>query len=261
LTLHGDLDLTIIDELPPGRKPVKTALIPPKDRKKAYDLIRKEIEKGHQAYIVFPLIEESETLSAKAAVKEAERLQKSVFPDLNIGLVHGKLPSNEKDEVMEAFRKGKYHILVSTTVIEVGVDVPNSTVMIIEDAERFGLSQLHQLRGRVGRGKEQSYCVLVASTKSPETKERLEVMTQTNDGFIIAEKDLQIRGPGEFTGTKQSGLPDFVLADLIKNADILELARDEAFEFVKNNDITKFPTLNKKIYHKISEGLDMISSG
>jgi len=232
LTMHGDFDITIINELPPGRKPIKTALISPKDRKKAHTLIRKEIEKGHQAYIVFPLIEESETLSAKAATKEAEKLQKTVFPDLNIGLVHGKLPPTEKDKVMEEFRAGKYHILVSTTVIEVGVDVPNATVMIIENAERFGLSQLHQLRGRVGRSQEQSYCVLVGDTNSQETRERLEVMVQTNNGFVIAEKDLQIRGPGEFIGTRQSGLPDLILADLVKDAEILELARETAFAFV-----------------------------
>ena len=221
LTMHGDLDLTIINELPPGRLPVKTALLNQRERTKAYNLIKKEVEQGHQAYVVFPLIEESETLSAKAATKEAERLQNNVFPDLKVGLVHGKLSNIEKDRVMEDFRAGKYHILVSTTVIEVGVDVPNSTVMIIENAERFGLSQLHQLRGRVGRSKDQAYCVLVADTNSQDTGERLNVMTQTNNGFIIAEKDLQIRGPGEFIGTRQSGIPDLILADIVRDADIL----------------------------------------
>jgi ATP-dependent DNA helicase RecG len=261
LTVHGDLDLTVIDELPPGRKPVKTALVGARDRAKAYSLIRKEIEQGHQAYIVFPLIEESETLSAKAATKEAEKLQKTVFSDLNVGLVHGKLSSAEKDRVMEDFRAAKYNVLVSTTVIEVGVDVPNATVMIIENAERFGLSQLHQLRGRVGRSQEQSYCVLVAETNSPDTRERLSVMTQTNNGFIIAEKDLEIRGPGEFMGTRQSGLPDLVLADIVRDAEILELARETAFDFVKNQDITKYPQLHKKIRQKIEEGLELIGSG
>ncbi|OGH98510.1 MAG: ATP-dependent DNA helicase RecG [Candidatus Melainabacteria bacterium GWF2_32_7] len=261
LTMHGDFDITIINELPPGRKPIKTALISPKDRKKAHTLIRKEIEKGHQAYIVFPLIEESETLSAKAATKEAEKLQKTVFPDLNIGLVHGKLPPAEKDKVMEEFRAGKYHILVSTTVIEVGVDVPNATVMIIENAERFGLSQLHQLRGRVGRSQEQSYCVLVGDTNSQETRERLEVMVQTNNGFVIAEKDLQIRGPGEFIGTRQSGLPDLILADLVKDAEILELARETAFAFVAKDEITNYPLLNKIMNQKIDEGLELIGAG
>lgn len=261
LTTHGDLDLTIIDELPPGRKPIKTTLITPKDRKKAHALIRKEIENGNQAYIVFPLIDESETLSAKAATQEAEKLQTNVFPDLNIGLVHGKLTPAEKDEVMEKFRAGKYHILVSTTVIEVGVDVPNATVIIIENSERFGLSQLHQLRGRVGRNSKQSYCVLIADSKSQDTKERLEVMVQTNNGFIVAERDLQIRGPGEFMGTRQSGLPDLILADLVRDAEILETARKYAFELAEKDDISKYPALYKKINQKIHEGLNLIASG
>lgn len=261
LTLHGDLDITVIDEMPPGRKPVKTALVTPSERKKAYSLIRKEVEKGHQAYIVFPLIDESETLSAKAATKEAERLQETVFSDLKIGLVHGKLSATDKDKIMEDFRAGKYHILVSTTVIEVGVDVPNSTVMIIENSERFGLSQLHQLRGRVGRGAEQAYCVLVTESKNQSTKERLNVMTQTNNGFIIAEKDLEIRGPGEFMGTKQSGIPDLILADIVRDAEVLELARNTAFDLVKNDDITNYPALCKKVTQKVEEGLELISSG
>jgi len=253
LTLHGDMDLTIINEMPPGRKPVKTALVGQKDRKKSYQLIAKEIEKGHQAYIVFPLIEESETLSAKAATKEAERLQKNVFPDLKIGLVHGKLSSAEKDNVMEEFRSGKYHILVSTTVIEVGVDVPNATVMMIENTERFGLSQLHQLRGRVGRDSKQAYCILVSETNSQETLKRLEVMTKTNDGFVIAESDLKIRGPGELMGIKQSGIPDLLLADLVRDANILEIAREASFELVKNHNIEDYPLLNKKITKEVVE--------
>ena len=253
LTLHGDMNLTIINEMPPGRKPVKTALVGQKDRKKSYQLIAKEIEKGHQAYIVFPLIEESETLSAKAATKEAERLQKNVFPDLKIGLVHGKLSSAEKDNVMEEFRSGKYHILVSTTVIEVGVDVPNATVMMIENTERFGLSQLHQLRGRVGRDSKQAYCILVSETNSQETLKRLEVMTKTNDGFVIAESDLKIRGPGELMGIKQSGIPDLLLADLVRDANILEIAREASFELVKNHNIEDYPLLNKKITKEVVE--------
>ncbi len=247
LTLHGDMDITLINELPPGRKPVKTALINPSERKKAYTLISREIEKGRQAYIVFPLIEESETLSAKAAAKEAERLRESVFPDLNTGLVHGKMAASEKDQVMDDFRAGKYHILVSTTVIEVGVDVPNATVMMIENSERFGLSQLHQLRGRVGRGADQAFCVLVADISSSETRERLTVMTQTNDGFVIAESDLKIRGPGEIMGTRQSGLPDLILADLVQDAGILEIAREASFEFAENENIDDYPLLGKII--------------
>lgn len=253
LTLHGDMDLTLINELPPGRKPVQTALIKPKERKKAYTLIDKEIQKGRQAYIVFPLIEESETLSAKAATKEAERLQKNVFPQYKVGLVHGKLSSAEKDKVMDDFRKGEYHILVSTTVIEVGVDVPNASVMMIENCERFGLSQLHQLRGRVGRNSEQAYCVLAAETKSQETLQRLEVMTKTNDGFVIAESDLKIRGPGELAGVKQSGIPELVLADLVRDAHILEIAREAAFGLIKENNLDKYPELNNKITRDVVE--------
>ncbi len=247
LTVHGDMDLTIINELPPGRIPVKTALVSPSERKKAYTLIAKEVEKGHQAYVVFPLIDESETLSARAATIEAGKLRESVFPELSIGLVHGKMSAKEKDRAMEDFRAGKYHVLVSTTVIEVGVDVPNATVMMIENCERFGLAQLHQLRGRVGRGLAQSYCVLVADTRSGETRERLEVMVRTNNGFVIAESDLKLRGPGEVMGTRQSGLPELMLADIINDAHILETARDAAFNFVDNNEISDYPQLEKML--------------
>lgn len=261
LTVHGDLDLTIIDELPQGRKPIKTSLFGQSERKKAHKLIRDEIEQGRQAYIVFPLIEESETLSAKAATKEAEKLQQGEFSDLNIGLVHGKMNPKDKDAVMEDFRNGKYHILVSTTVIEVGVDVPNATVIVIENAERFGLSQLHQLRGRVGRSDLQSYCILIADTKAQQTRERLEIMTKTNNGFIIAEHDMKLRGPGEFLGIRQSGLPDLHLADIVEDSEILELARETAFDFVRNHDIKDYPELKKYIDLKIQEGLELINAG
>lgn len=246
LTVHGDLDLTIIDELPKGRKPIKTALIPASQRKKAHNLIREEIEKGHQAYIVFPLIDESETLSAKAATKEAETLQNGVFADLRIGLLHGKMKPDEKDSVMLAFKNKEYDILVCTTVVEVGVDVPNATVIVIENAERFGLSSLHQLRGRVGRNSLQSYCVLVSSTRNEDTLKRLDVLVQTNDGFVIAEKDLEIRGPGEFLGLRQSGLVELHLADLTRDLYILEMARDEAKEYVKTHSSDEFPDELKK---------------
>lgn len=243
LTVHGDLDLTIIDELPKGRKPIKTVLITQSKQKEAYELIQKEVEAGHQAYVVYPLIDESETLSAKAATIEAEHLKNNVYPQFKIGLLHGKLKNEEKEKVMSDFKNKKYDILVSTTVVEVGVDVPNATVMLIENGERFGLSQLHQLRGRVGRSELQSYCIISTATKSQETKARLEIMTQTNDGFIIAEKDLQIRGPGEFLGTRQSGLPDLIISDLVKDAKILEIARNEAIEFVKRGDLDTFEQL------------------
>lgn len=261
LTVHGDLDLTIIDELPKGRKPIKTTLITQAGHKEAYKLIKNEIEAGRQAYVVYPLIEESETLSAKAATIEAEHLQKEVFPDFKVGLLHGKLKNEEKEQVMSDFKNKKYDILVSTTVVEVGVDVPNATVMMIENAERFGLSQLHQLRGRVGRSDLQSYCIISTSTRSAETRDRLEIMTQTNDGFVIAEKDLQIRGPGEFLGTRQSGLPDLIISDIVKDAKILEIARKEAIDFVKCNKLDKYPQINFCSNINTISNYDLINAG
>lgn len=255
LTVHGDLDLTIIDELPKGRLPIKTSLTT--SHRGVYDLIKHEVEAGRQAYVVYPLIEESETLSAKAATIEAEKLQNEVFPQFKIGLLHGKLKNDEKEQVMADFKNKKYDILVSTTVVEVGVDVPNATVMVIENAERFGLSQLHQLRGRVGRNDLQSYCVLVTASKSQETRERLNIMTQTNDGFVIAEKDLQLRGPGEFLGTRQSGLPDLIISDIVRDAKILELARNEAIDFVKMRDMNAYPALNNATSLQLFTGLDV----
>ena len=243
ITMNGDLDLTIIDELPKGRKPIITTMT--NSRRQIANLIRQEVQDGRQAYIVYPLIDESETLSAKAATIEKEKWQNEVFPEYKIGLLHGKLKNDEKEEVMQKFKNKEYDILVSTTVVEVGVDVPNATVIVIENAERFGLSQLHQLRGRVGRSDLQSYCVLSSSTRSQETKARLNIMTQTNDGFVIAEKDLQIRGPGEFLGTRQSGLPDMIIADIVNDAKILELARSEAIDFVKKYNIDEFPLLKE----------------
>ncbi len=255
LTVHGDLDLTVINELPKGRKPIKTILTG--SHKQVWDLIKKEVESGRQAYVVYPLIDESETLSAKAATIEAEKLQAEVFPQFKIGLLHGKLKNDEKDEVMKDFKAGKYDILVSTTVVEVGVDVPNATVMVIENAERFGLSQLHQLRGRVGRNSLQSYCILITSSRSQETRERLGIMTETNDGFVIAEKDLQLRGPGEFLGTRQSGLPDLIISDIVRDAKILEIARNEAIDFVKNYNIEDFPVLKNVTSLEMFTGLDI----
>lgn len=261
LTVHGDLDLTIIDELPKGRKPIKTAMITQSGHKYAYELIKDEVEQGRQAYVVYPLIDESETLSAKAATIEAENLQNNIFPQFKIGLLHGKLKNDEKERIMADFKNKKYDILVSTTVVEVGVDVPNATVMLIENAERFGLSQLHQLRGRVGRSDLQSYCIISTSTKSQETRERLQVMEQTNDGFVIAEKDLQIRGPGEFLGVRQSGLPDLIISDLVKDAKILELARNEAIEFVKCNKLDNFPALKNATSLNLISNFDLVNAG
>jgi ATP-dependent DNA helicase RecG len=216
--------------------------------------MREQIDLGRQAYVVFPLIEESESLSAKAATQEFERLQhEKEFAGLSICLMHGKLKPQEKDEVMEQFRAGKFHILVCTTVIEVGVDVPNATVMVVENADRFGLSQLHQLRGRVGRGGEQSYCFLVADAKADTTRERLGVMEQTNDGFIVAQKDLELRGPGEFMGYRQSGLPDMVLADLVRDASTLEEARNAAIALMKEDpELSNYEPLRTLLLRKSS---------
>ena len=263
LTMHGDLDISIIDEMPPGRKPVRTMLLSPGERIRAYRLIETEINKPEpkQSFIVFPLIEESEKLAAKAATAEAEKLKKTTFKNYSIGLVHGKLKNTEKEQVMKDFRHGRFDILVSTTVIEVGVDIPNATVMMIENADRFGLAQLHQLRGRVGRSEHQSYCLLVTNSNSPETRKRLGVMEQTNNGFIIAEHDLQMRGPGEFIGTKQSGVPDFILANLTEHTDILELAREAAFNVVNSNQFDQYEKLIKKLSSNLSETFELLGSG
>jgi ATP-dependent DNA helicase RecG len=233
LTIHGDLDVSEIDEMPPGRKPIETFLFRQSNRKQINAAIEEQILRGRQVYIVFPLIDESETLSAKAATQEYERLRHEDFQHRRLGLMHGKLSSPEKEDVMEKFRTHEFDILVCTTVVEVGVDVPNATVMVIENADRFGLAQLHQLRGRVGRSSEQSYCYLVSDSQGEATLNRLNIMTATNDGFVIAEKDLEIRGPGEFLGYKQSGLPDLVLTDLVKDAKVLEDARNTAISIIK----------------------------
>lgn len=247
LTLHGDLDVSVIDELPKGRKPIITTLGGAQERKRMYDLIKKEIFFKHQAYIVYPLIDESEAITAKAATLEAQKLQEGEFSQYKVGLLHGKMSGDEKDKVMNDFKAGLFDILVSTTVVEVGVDNPSATVMIIENAERFGLSQLHQLRGRVGRGESQSYCALITGSSSSEVKQRLNIMTKTNNGFIISQHDLELRGPGEFLGTRQSGLPDFNLADLVQDAHILELAREEAFRFAEEKDVNDYPILKSEV--------------
>ena len=246
LTIHGDLDVSQIDELPPGRQPIQTIVLIGKERTQAYDLIRQEVAQGRQAYIILPMIEESEKLDVRAAVEEHQRLSETVFPNLNIGLLHGRMSSAEKNEVLTNFRDDKNKIIISTTVIEVGVDVPNATVMLIENAERFGLSQLHQLRGRVGRGPHQSYCVLMSSSKTPNARQRLSVLEQSQDGFFISEMDLRLRGPGTVLGTRQSGLPDFALASLVEDQEILELARTAAENIVMANSHLRGMTSLKK---------------
>ncbi|MCW5943148.1 MAG: ATP-dependent DNA helicase RecG [Fimbriimonadaceae bacterium] len=241
MTLYGDLDLSIIREMPPGRKPIKTHWRPPHERAEVYDAVRKLIENGRQAYFVCPLVGESEKLTVQAAEDLYYRLGKLVYPDLRVGLLHGQMKTKEKEEAMETFRRGDLDVLVSTTVIEVGVDVPNATVMVIEDANRFGLAQLHQLRGRVGRGDAQSYCVLIADATTDDARVRMQVMTETTDGFRIAEEDLQLRGPGELAGTKQSGNLDFKIADLTTDGEMLEVARQAAIRLVSDDPALSRP--------------------
>ena len=232
LTIYGDLDVSVIDGLPPGRKPIQTIHKTRVELEQVYSFVLSEVRKGRQAYIVYPAIEESETVAMKAAQEAYEELSRRVFPQLKVGLLHGKLPAKEKEAVMAAFQRGVVQVLVTTTVIEVGVDVPNASVMVIEDAERFGLAQIHQLRGRVGRGSEQSYCVLVTSKLGDVGYARIRTLLDSSDGFYIAEMDLRLRGPGEFLGTKQSGLPVFRIGNLIRDSEILELARGEAQSLV-----------------------------
>jgi ATP-dependent DNA helicase RecG len=234
MTLYGDLDVSTIDEMPPGRKPIVTKHRTADHAERVYSFIKKEIDEGRQAYVVYPVIEESETNAMKAAEKMYEHLSREVFPAIAVGLMHGRLPSDEKESTMARFKQGEIKILVSTTVIEVGVDVPNATVMVIEQAERFGLAQLHQLRGRVGRGAAQSYCILITERMSDTAKERIRTLVDSNDGFYIAEMDLKLRGPGEFFGTKQSGLPSLRVANILRDKEILEAARHEALDFVSH---------------------------
>jgi ATP-dependent DNA helicase RecG len=232
LTLYGDLDVSVIDELPPGRKPIITRHVTEDQIERVWSFLRKQIEAGRQAYVVYPAIEESETQARKAAEKMYRHLSQVVFPDLRVGLLHGRMPAEEKEAVMESFKRGETQILVSTTVIEVGVDVPNATVMVIEQAERFGLAQLHQLRGRVGRGAEQSYCILVTGPLNDVSRERIRTLVESTDGFYIAEMDLKLRGPGEFFGTRQAGMPSLRVANIVRDAELLELARREASDFL-----------------------------
>ncbi len=240
MTLYGDLSVSVIDQLPPGRKPISTRLFRSGQHESVYSLLKQELEQGRQAYVVYPLVEESEKSDLQAATGAAETFANDIFPEFKVGLLHGRMKTAEKDAVMNAFRQGELQLLVATTVIEVGVDIPNATVMVIEHADRFGLAQLHQLRGRVGRGADKSYCLLVPSVHYTEdAAQRLQVMVETEDGFRIAEADLEIRGPGDFLGTRQAGLPDFRVANLLKDLPILEAARREAFDYVRKTDRLK----------------------
>jgi ATP-dependent DNA helicase RecG len=246
MTVYGDLDVSVIDELPPGRTPIETRVFGEDHRQDVKRIISREVRAGRQVYVVYPLVEESEKVDLRDATKRYEYLRDTVFPEFAVGLLHGKMKPNEKETVMKAFVSGEIQILVSTTVIEVGVDVPNASVMVIEHAERFGLSQLHQLRGRVGRGAEKSYCLLLSSEKKTVVaEERLGIMAKTANGFIIAEKDLELRGPGELVGTRQSGLPELRVGNLVRDQQILERARNVAESYLSKD--LKAATLVKMI--------------
>jgi ATP-dependent DNA helicase RecG len=286
LTLYGDLDVSLLDELPKDRRPVKTVLKAEEEKESVYRFVREEVGKGRQAYFVYPLIEESEKIDLKAATIHFEQLQKRIFPDLRLGLIHGRLDDQEKDRVMEAFQHRAIDILVATTVIEVGIDVPNASVMVIENAERFGLSQLHQLRGRVGRGSDQSTCILLAKkwiarraegvggvlggSQQPDVDEqhlaerRLAAMLETNDGFKIAEYDLELRGPGDFFGTRQSGIPEFRVADILTDGALLDEARQDAFGVVQRDPRLAEPahqTLAEHFRTRFQDDLNLLRTG
>ncbi len=263
LTVYGDLDVSVIDEMPPGRLPVVTKLYFESRRGEAYPFIENELKKGRQVYVVYPLVEESEKIDLKAATEMAAHLQKDIFPKWKIGLLHGRMKADEKEAAMASFKSGATQILVSTTVIEVGVDVPNAAIMVIEHPERFGLAQLHQLRGRVGRGAYQSYCILMGPRMfAEEARERLNAFARTIDGFKIAEEDLRLRGPGEFFGTRQSGLPDLRAANIIRDADLLEQARQEAFDLVgKDPELEGYPRLQEALRSKWQGRLGLINVG
>ncbi len=281
LTLYGDLDVSVIDELPKGRKPIATLLKGETEKPSVYEFVRDQIRAGRQAYFVYPLIEESEKLDLKAATVYLEHLQRDIFPELRIGLLHGRMPSEEKDEVMGRFKRRELDCLVATTVIEVGIDVPNATVMVIEDAERYGLSQLHQLRGRVGRGGEQSYCILMTKgwiarrsrsaavllsdeEERHRAERRLATMVSTTDGFRIAEVDLELRGPGDFFGTRQSGVPEFKVADIVNDGELLRQARDDAFAILARDPLLSEPAhrvLAERMRSSLREAMTLLQSG
>ncbi len=261
LILYGDLDISIIDTLPPGRKKIKTRCISEKQRQQAYQFVRQQIQKGRQAYVIAPLIENSEVINAHSAIELYHELKEKIFPDIRIALLHGKMKWDEKEFVMRQFQSGEVQLLVSTTVVEVGVHVPNATVMLIENSERFGLAQLHQLRGRVGRGSKQSYCILVNNSNDPLTIQRLKTLEQVHDGFAVAEKDLELRGPGEFFGLRQHGLPEFKIANLFKHVKILKQAQKEAFYLIqedRNLSLDKNIPLKNKIMDQFGDLFDQI---
>jgi ATP-dependent DNA helicase RecG len=247
LTLYGDLDLSIIDEMPPGRTPISTKLFRPGERERLYGFMRREAQAGRQSFIVYPLVEESDKLDVGAAVEAYEKLRTEIMPDLRLALLHGRMAGAEKDGVMRAFANHEYDVLVSTSVIEVGIDIPNASLMLIEDADRFGLAQLHQFRGRVGRGEHKSYCALISRAENDDAEERLRALEKSDNGFVLAEKDLELRGPGDFLGTRQSGLPNLRIAHLSDLA-TLSLAREAAQKlFAQDPNLSRYPSLEKQV--------------
>ncbi|HEY8694433.1 MAG TPA: helicase-related protein, partial [Chloroflexota bacterium] len=247
LTIYGDLDISVIDEMPPGRQPIKTKWFGPEERQKAYGFMRRQVQEGRQAFVICPLIEESEKMEVRAATAEYERLRRLIFPEFKLGLLHGRLKNREKDEVMQAFSRNEAQILVSTSVVEVGIDVPNATVMAIEGAERFGLAQLHQFRGRVGRGDHQSYCMLLSDSPSQELNPRLRAIEETHNGFRLAEIDLELRGPGELFGRRQSGLLELKVAKLT-NVDLIQESRGLAAELLEGDpELERAPGLRARL--------------
>lgn len=264
LTLFGDLDISVLKQMPPGRRQVKTLWVPRSKRREAFEFIRKEIKNGRQAYFVYPLIEESETLALRSATLMYERLSREIYPDLRIGLVHGRMKQDEKDRIMEHFRNREIDILVSTIVIEVGIDVPNASVMVIEHAERFGLAQLHQMRGRIGRGQFDSYCILFADPTTEESRRRLDVMVSTSDGFKIAEEDMKIRGWGDFFGVRQSGFLKFKIANPVEDTELLKKAREDAFALVESDRWLEAPAhalLKTAVLAKFKAGFELAQVG
>lgn len=264
LTVFGDLDISILDDFPPGRQPVTTRLVPPDKTREAFEFVRKQLAAGRQGYVVYPLIDPGDDSEVKAATDEAERLQREVFSEFSVGLLHGRMSSREKEAVMGRFRAGKINLLVSTVVVEVGVDVPNAKVMVIENAERFGLAQLHQLRGRIARGTQKGFCLVFARPGTEDAQRRLDILTATSDGFRIAEEDLRIRGPGQFFGTRQHGLPELRLADIINDMDLLRLARKDAFEIVEDDPKLSHPDhgeLRAALQDHFAESLELIDVG
>jgi ATP-dependent DNA helicase RecG len=260
MTLYGDLDISILDEMPDGRKPVTTRVVPPSPAslEQVYRLVREEATAGRQIFVVCPLVEDSEKLQAASATAEYERLSK-VFSDLSVGLIHGQMRSADKEDVMSRLRAGEIDVLVATTVIEVGIDIPNATVMVVEDADRFGLSQLHQLRGRVGRGGHQSHCILIADPGTPEGEQRLAAMASTTDGFRLAEEDLRIRGQGTVFGARQAGMADLRLADILRDAETLVAARREAFALVAADpELTRHEDLAEEVRELLGDSEDWL---